>query len=174
MLGPVQLGFLRTRYPTEPLTFIRVTKIGWFYLIQKRRSPDIDALKFRKSSVGFWHQVLVAGPEPFAEKAVMPLHITSTFSSQFQKKNKKNGRRFKLKKIPDRKDTTSIETWLLDWTLYSHFWQPHKARVKYFQLMAFFWGVRRLLTPQEHMHSLSGAVGKVGLAGPAGARTCNP
>ena len=37
-----------------------------------------------------------------------------------------------------------------------------------------FLGARRLSTPQEHIHSLRGAVGKVGVAGPAWARTCNP
>ena len=37
---------------------------------------------------------------------------------------------------------------------------------------AFFLGAWRLSTSQEHKHSLRGAVGKVGIAGPAGARTC--
>ena len=36
-------------------------------------------------------------------------------------------------------------------------------------LETFFWGARRLSTPQEHKHSLIGAVGKVGVAGPGGA-----
>ena len=44
----------------------------------------------------------------------------------------------------------------------------------FFVQIIFFLGARRLSTPQEHVHSLRGAVGKVGVAGPAGARTCNP
>ena len=40
--------------------------------------------------------------------------------------------------------------------------------------LSFFLGARRLSTPQKHIHSLRGAVDKVGVAGPAGARTCNP
>ena len=36
----------------------------------------------------------------------------------------------------------------------------------------FFEGARRLSTPQEHQLSLRGPVGKVGIAGLAGARTC--
>ena len=38
----------------------------------------------------------------------------------------------------------------------------------------FFKNAWRLSTPQEHKHSLRGAAGKVGIAGPAGARTCYP
>ena len=33
---------------------------------------------------------------------------------------------------------------------------------------SFFYCAQRLLTPQEHKHSLRGAVGKVGVAGPSG------
>ena len=35
--------------------------------------------------------------------------------------------------------------------------------------LTFFFGALRLSTPQEHKHSLRGAIGKVGVAGPAGA-----
>ena len=39
----------------------------------------------------------------------------------------------------------------------------------FLSVFLFFLGARRLLTPQEHKHSLRGAVGKVGVTGPAGA-----
>ena len=37
-----------------------------------------------------------------------------------------------------------------------------------------FLRVPEAINPQQHVHSLRGAVGKLGVAGPAGAQTCNP
>ena len=50
------------------------------------------------------------------------------------------------------------------------------SRVYYFEhCCSIFWGARRLSTPQEHSkYSLRLAVGKVVVAGPAGARICYP